>query len=706
MLKRRWLISSIFMLTICLLSVRAGRARWLYARTSPPVLEGFPKILDASFVYLSGLNAADLDGDGHKEIIFGARQVTGNNTFGCYGVVYAVRSNGTVLWRTLVRADVDSTPAVVPDLDGDGGPDVVVGMGAFEAPGETAWTECGQGNPDWPGNGGVVALNGRNGSILWIFNTADKGEWGVPDNGVLDGVWSAPASGDIRPDVPGPEIVFGAWDNCIYLLDKNGQSLWGVVPFEYHQYPTLQGQCNHRGFLSHDTVWSSPALADLDRDGLLEIVIGGDATAPNWYSFPNGGVLWVIGIDGSIKAQKWFDQTIYSSPAIGDLDGDGQLEIVIGTGDYWYDPVSQHHTGRYVSVLNYDVAQADPKQRLRTKWILSTNGPVRSSPALGDLNLDGYLDIVAISKYDNVGGSWTIGNRQTDGSYLYAWSGTNGQLLSGFPIHICDSTGQAFPINTSPLIADIVGDEHPEIIYPHAREIGIISWNATTNRFEPYTRINENQPCWPATTTGGGQTSFVYGRLDAQSGAFTATPIIDDLNGDGKVEIAAVGRWNEDSGSVLGDLWVWTGHKDGKRPWPMFHRDSQHTGYYPQLPLLNVSPPSLFVLHQYGSGNEERAYLRLTNPGDYAAQWSVASSPSGVAVIPSSGTLFYTSTVPLTVTISTTGYLTGTHTLGNLVITAAWSGGAVQNSPATVPVTLYVGQVYRTYLPVILRAAR
>ena len=113
----------------------------------------------------------------------------------------------------------------------------------------------------------MVALSGQTGAVLWVFNTADKGEWAAPNNGVLDGVWSAPASGDIRPDIAGPETVVGAWDNCVYLLDKNGNAIWGVVPFPYNTYPTLQGQCTNRGFLSHDTVWSSPALADLDGDG-------------------------------------------------------------------------------------------------------------------------------------------------------------------------------------------------------------------------------------------------------------------------------------------------------------------------------------------------------------------------------------------------------------------------------------------------------
>ena len=60
--------------------------------------------------------------------------------------------------------------------------------------------------------------------------------------------------------------------------------------------------------------------------------------------------------------------------------------------------------------------------------------------------------------------------------------------------------------------------------------------------------------------------------------------MVDDLDGDGLVEIAAVGRWNEDSGSNLGDLWVWTGHKDGVRPWPMARQNSQHTGVYSLVP--------------------------------------------------------------------------------------------------------------------------
>ena len=35
-----------------------------------------------------------------------------------------------------------------------------------------------------------------------------------------------------------------------------------------------------------DTIWSSAALADIDRDGLKEIIIGGDSTGGNGWTYP------------------------------------------------------------------------------------------------------------------------------------------------------------------------------------------------------------------------------------------------------------------------------------------------------------------------------------------------------------------------------------------------------------------------------------
>jgi ABC-type arginine/histidine transport system permease subunit len=59
---------------------------------------------------------------------------------------------------------------------------------------------------------------------------------------------------------------------------------------------------------------------------------------------------------------------------------------------------------------------------------------------------------------------------------------------------------------------------------------------------------------------------------------------------------------------------------------------------------------------------------------------------------------------PLTVTLNSTGYTTGTFT-GVITVTATTTD--VLDSPRAVPVTLrVVPEVHRVYLPVALRAAR
>ena len=57
-------------------------------------------------------------------------------------------------------------------------------------------------------------------------------------------------------------MAFGAWDQRIYLLDHNGNSLWNQL-----NWPT-------EGYYNADSIWSSAACADLNEDGHQEIIIG------------------------------------------------------------------------------------------------------------------------------------------------------------------------------------------------------------------------------------------------------------------------------------------------------------------------------------------------------------------------------------------------------------------------------------------------
>lgn len=652
---------AVVILSLCVVGVLpASVAKAIYSNT-PPIQPGFPQMLTGDAIVDSSPTLADLDGDGKLEIIIGGRSLNSNNTSGCEGWVYAYRSNGTLYWQTKVRAPVNSSPTVA-DLNGDGKPEVIVGLGGVVE------TQC------W--NGGVVALHGQDGStwakgaVVWAFDTQD---WlnHAPD-GWLDGGYSTPAVGDVDGDGQ-VEVVFGAWDQCIYLLDHNGVPKWGNLPGR------LNGTyCGGHGFYNEDTTWSSPALADLDGDGKPEIIIGADITAGNTHGDPNGGYVYVLNGSGEQLARTWLDQTVFSSPAIADLNNDGILEIVVGTGSYW------SGTGYYVTAYRYDPAQLTVRTRLVQEWRSLTRGRVFASPAIGDLNGDGYRDVV-ITSY--------IGENGANGSDVYAWDGRTGAQL--FRTQVCDFWGNSFSTHSSPVLADVDGDGHLEILFSHAWEVEILNHDGTyyTDYSNPTVGNPANPSC--ARTSAPTTTQTLYAKYSV-----FASPAVGDLDNNGQIEIVIGGAFDTNT-PHRGGLHVWTGFANKARPWAMFRRVSAHTGLYSLPPELTVAPGNVMVLHQIGQTNTEKATLIIQNDGDGSLNWQ-ATAPAGVALQPLSGTVTGQN-ISIQVTIATAGLGAGDHTLGNITITATSDDGTVLNSPTSVPVKVYVGTILRTFLPSITR---
>ena len=215
----------------------------------------------------------------------------------------------------------------------------------------------------------------------------------------------------------------------------------------------------------------SPRLYDVDGDNKLDVVQGNSS-----------GELYVLRSDGTplpsfnggdpVRTRRYEAEMNHPVPpelagavpheslrvpAIGDIDGDREPEIVASAGEHVY---AWEADGDEVDgfPVRIDPALSDPCIPPATKpcfdvedrAITGSNHIKRGifgSVALGDINDDGRLDIVSGSMDQHV----------------YAWDGT-GAELSGFPAKLASDGADGAEIVASPAIAQLDGTGPPEIV--------------------------------------------------------------------------------------------------------------------------------------------------------------------------------------------------------------------------------------------------
>jgi hypothetical protein len=437
---------------------------------------------------------ADVDGDGSADVVVG----------GLDGRVHAYDADGAALagWPAAAivsggASAVASSPAV-GDLDGDGSREVVVGTGSLEVVNQ---------------HGGIVVLN-ANGTRRCAFQTGDKfNQWtgGGPD-GFSDGVFNAPALGDVNGDGR-DEIVFGSWDHQIRVLNAACQQM--------------------AAFDNTDTVWSAPALFDVDGDGRAEIYIGGDATTDG--TSHSGGFFRALRYTGVPQlAQLWVrlsSETFQSKPAVGDINGDGRLEVVTGSGRSYC--VTQGRCSDSTKVWAFDLATGtDVAGWPRT----ARYDTFLTSPALGDVNGDGRSDVV-------------IGSFRGARGAVAAFSGTGLLLWEVEPA--------ADELLSSPVISDV--------------------WSTTGNE---------------VVVGAGGRMQVLNGATGAVvhsfgAGAFKSAAAVGEL---GAGRWAVVATSFQPGSTNAGAIGVWDIARPPSSPWPMFGQGPLRDGVEPVGPLPQARP--------------------------------------------------------------------------------------------------------------------
>lgn len=491
-----FLRSSAWILPCALLAVPGGSS----AQTSPgPYKPAFPILLSEIAPAPKGTiraghpALADLGlTPGHKSLVFG--------TAGHY--VYVVNYDGTVAagFPVTVPSEVTMSPSV-GDLDGDGQPEIVVGYGStFEGPSAP---------------GGVEAIR-RNGTVLWSKPAFDFNGDGVPE-----AVISSPAIGDLDGDGT-PEVVWGGVDGRVHVVA-------GATGAYKSGWPVFV----------RDSILSSPVLHDIDGDGRLDVVIGVDAHlegAP--YNTPNGGCLHVYRYDGSEVEgfPQCKDQVFHSSPAVGDINGDGKPEIVIGTGTYW--PGGTHA----VYAFTCTGGQAPG-------WPVAVEGEVLTSPALGDLDGDGTPEVVVTDT--NSAPSTTF--------HVYAFKGNGSQLFKSIPRSFFGNTANA----GDPMIADVYGDSSPEILFGTNTELCVFSRTGV--------QLSDDG-------------THAAGTFSYYTNTALAAYAIGDMESDGsKIEVVAISGEPFPSPTRV-RVFIWNPKAPSTPAWGQFHQNEKRTGVLPGTP--------------------------------------------------------------------------------------------------------------------------
>ena len=256
-----------------------------------------------SFAQLASPLIADVDMDGHFEIVIGTQ---------LDGVFCLAGSDGSTKWQSLSPETISGSPATA-DLDGDGQLEIVMGSDSAK----------------------VLCVNGSDGSLEWSVSTGGR-------------VFSSPAIGDVDGDGQ-MEVVVGSYDSTIYCLSGiDGSQKWAYrADNRVFASPALV-DVNNDGTIevlaadesgnvfcldgsTGSQLWqykgpgsseSSPSIADVDRDGQLEMIVGLGKIA--------------VCLNASSGNLKWQTDSmpamVYTAGALVDIDGDNNLEYLVSQG--------------------------------------------------------------------------------------------------------------------------------------------------------------------------------------------------------------------------------------------------------------------------------------------------------------------------------------------------------------------------------------
>jgi hypothetical protein len=396
-----------------------------------------------------------------------------------------------------------------------------------------------------------------------------------------------------------PDVVTGNSDGTVSVLLGNGDGAF-QAPVRYAASDPGEGV-------------KSVAVGDLNGDGTLDLVT---ANQPP-YGFGPGDLSVLLGNgDGTFQPAVHFSPGL--SPghvAVGDLNHDGNLDLVVGRDATFYDG--------YASGVSVLLGNGDGSFRNGWTYDFGLHGPDSPVPTLADFNGDGNLDLAVLTESTglsvflaNGDGTFqaprTVGAGQ--GAQALAVGDVNGDGIpdlavadhgdfqgngSGLSILLGNGDGSfqpathydAGPFPTALALGDLNGDNQLDVVVAnsegsaHANTVSVLLGNGDGS-FQPAQSYDAGGPSAVAVVDLNDDgildlvtldSADVCVRLGNGDGSFPGLPKYDtglqnnnadrqmvsgDFNGDGIPDLA-LAQGGSDGGPLYGTVSVLLGNGDG-----------------------------------------------------------------------------------------------------------------------------------------------